>query len=88
MSVLKRSEYDMIFYFNIELYVGRFVEESSKKVKERVKIVVVGDMELFLLVLLIINILDFIISIKFFNIRWVDKKGIYDCVNYNVDLIL
>lgn len=69
MSVLKRSEYDMIFYFNTELHAGRLVEESSKKAKERAKTVVVGDMEPLLSALPTINIPDVITSTKSSNIR-------------------
>lgn len=68
MSVLKRSEYDMIFYFNVELHAGRLVEESSKKAKERARTVVVGDMEPLLSALPTINIPDLTTSTKSFNI--------------------
>lgn len=68
MSVLKRSEYDMIFYFNTELHAGRLVEESSKKAKERAKTVVVGDMEPLLSALPTINIPDLTTSTKSSNI--------------------
>ena len=68
MSVLKRSEYDMIFYFNVELHAGRLVEESSKKAKERAKTVVVGDMEPLLSALPTINIPNLATSTKSSNI--------------------